>query len=85
MTERSHCEGISLLGMLIVQEYTSRIYFYMCYVFTTDHILSVGFEFFVFNSSLHTVQSPVESPCVVVLQPTTDCTLLPLFQEKRLS
>lgn len=46
-----------------MQEYTSIIYFYMCYVFTTDHILSV---IFVFNSSLHTVQSPIESPCVVV-------------------
>lgn len=62
---RKYCEDISLLGTLFVQEYISTICFVyvLCVYDTTDHILPVVcfYDFFVFNSSLHTVQQPIGS------------------------
>lgn len=55
--------------MLFVQEYISTISFVyvLCVYDTTDHILpSLFLGFFVFNSSLHTVQLPFQSAAQIL-------------------
>lgn len=60
LMRRKHGGDISLLGKLFVQEYISTIRFVyvLCVYNATNHILPVVcfYDFFVFNSSLHTVQ-----------------------------